>query len=404
MQISKDIIRICAADFSYLKAAITTGDYTETGDLLKLCTKNGQEALQVQNFAGIIQTPQGTVIEILPKIYSAFKEEDEEEHARRILLTMLSQFRELPFKYTNTSFLAQGKIPLMEFFIGYFLAQVTRLIKYGIRSDYRETNANLTYIKGKLDIAEHIRKNAAHREVFHVRFDEYLPDRPENRLIKSCLKLVAGLARATANQKLCREHLFTFHDIPQSTNHAWDFQCCRKDRNVAHYDEVMMWCRMLLSGDSPLPQFGHRRCISLLFPMEQVFESYVAVKLKQQRPDWRVSTQVGTEHLVQRHNRRKLFKLKPDILIHNGLSQVIADTKWKIIAQQKPRYDISQADLYQVYTYGHKYLKSEDNKVVYLIYPMTDEFKTPLSPFVFEDGFTLHILPFDIELGRLMIQ
>ncbi|MBU1000957.1 MAG: McrC family protein [Proteobacteria bacterium] len=402
-QIGKDLINVCAEDFAYLKTAITSEESDDMGELLKLCTKHGHEALQVQNFAGIIQTPRGTIIEILPKVYAASKEDDEEAHARRILLTMLRHFRALPFKQSDTALLAQGKIPLMEFFIGHFLGQMTRLIKYGIRSDYVVVEDNLTYLKGKLNLTAHIRKNVAHKEHFHVRFDEFLPNRPENRLIKSSLLLVASLTRTTANQKLCREHLFTFNDIPPSTNHACDFHCYRSDRNMAHYDEVMMWCRMLLGGNSPLPQFGKRQCISLLFPMEKLFEDYVAAKLKRQQPNWQISTQTSTEHLIQNHKRRKLFKLKPDILIREEGRQVVADTKWKLISTIKSGYGISQSDLYQVYAYGHKYLSSQDTKEVILIYPMTGEFMRPLDPFAFENGFILRVLPFDIEAGHLQL-
>ena len=65
------------------------------------------------------------------------------------------------------------------------------------------------------------------------------------------------------------------------------------------------------------------------------------------------------KYLVEEPNK---FALKPDIVI-NEEEQLIADTKWKIIKDEK---DISQQDMYQLYAYGTKYT---DCKKLYLIYP-----------------------------------
>ena len=45
------------------------------------------------------------------------------------------------------------------------------------------------------------------------------------------------------------------------------------------------------------------------------------------------------------------------------------DTKWKVLADAKANYGISQADMYQMYAYQKKY-KSES---VTLLYPLTEK-------------------------------
>jgi len=393
---------VSAADFAYLKELVLSDDNDDTESLFKLTSRHRKEALKFTNYAGIIQTPTGTVIEILPKIYDPTGKEEPEEAARATFLEMLSCFKELPYKRSDSALLASGKIPLLEFFIRYFLNQVTRLIRYGIKSDYVEREDNLTHLKGKLALHRHIQLNAAHREKFYVRFDEFNPNRPENRLIKSSLLKISKLAQSTQSQKHCREHLFSFYDIPHSTNFIADFQRCRADRNIAHYDEVMRWCRILLNDNSPLPQSGQNDCISLLFPMEKVFEDYVAAQLP--KKSWKVRTQLSSEHLVQKHKNRKFFVLKPDLELTREDRKVIADTKWKLINPSRSRYGISRADLYQIFAYGHKYQQGEETKEVCLIYPKTDKFTEPLPPFEFENGFTLRALPFDIVNRKLIEQ
>lgn len=58
------------------------------------------------------------------------------------------------------------------------------------------------------------------------------------------------------------------------------------------------------------------------------------------------------------------FQLKPDIVINSG--EIIADTKWKLLSEDKTHQGISQADMYQLYAYGTKY---KECKNLYLIYP-----------------------------------
>ncbi|PHQ56126.1 MAG: hypothetical protein COA30_05305 [Sulfurimonas sp.] len=72
-----------------------------------------------------------------------------------------------------------------------------------------------------------------------------------------------------------------------------------------------------------------------------------------------VSLQDKGKYLVEEPNK---FALKPDMVINED-EQLIADTKWKIIKDEK---DISQSDMYQLYAYGTKYIECSK---LYLIYP-----------------------------------
>lgn len=56
--------------------------------------------------------------------------------------------------------------------------------------------------------------------------------------------------------------------------------------------------------------------------------------------------------------------MEPDLAIYKGPEcQIILDPKWKLFNQDKAnssdKYGISQVDLYQIYAYGNKYLKSK---------------------------------------------
>ncbi len=60
----------------------------------------------------------------------------------------------------------------------------------------------------------------------------------------------------------------------------------------------------------------------------------------------------------------------------------------------KHKYGISQSDMYQMFAYGHKYLRGRGT--VYLIYPAYESFKNPLPPFLFDDQLSVKAVPYNL--------
>ena len=398
--LSKDRIQIPAHTFRYLKSLISDSvSETRYNAILVLSTRDNVEVLCAQNYVGVLQTPCGIQIEILPKTYVANDHSESDEHAREILTKMLTLLQNSPFKVVHESKIMPSTMPLLELFFGYFLSLLSHLVKKGVVRDYTSLQDNQPFLKGKLIISQQIRKNLIHRERFYVSYDEYNANRPENRLIKSALVLIGRLSQSADNQKLCNEFLFMFDAIPNSKDYKKDFYSCKSDRSVSHYSDVLAWCKILLENKNPVSSIGDLPSLSILFPMERIFENYVAVSLERIYPQWKIKTQVASKYLVEEHGERKIFQLRPDLIVNDGSLLWIADTKWKLIDQtnREKKYNIKESDMYQLYAYGHKYLTDEFPRKVMLIYPKTDRFTKPLKPFIFEDNYQLEVVPFDLE-------
>ncbi len=147
---------------------------------------------------------------------------------------------------------------------------------------------------------------------------------------------------------------------------------------------------------------------SLLFPMEAVFEAFVAKHLARQlaRP-LILKTQARSHHLV-RHRDQNWFRLKPDLLIRKaGRDALVLDTKWKLLDSLKAngtdKYGLSQGDFYQLQAYGQSYLDGRGD--VALIYPKTAAFDQPLPVFDFpkSEGLRLWVLPFCLTSRRVAV-
>lgn len=343
--------------------------------------------LQAQNYVGIIQTKSGDSLEILPKIHDNDNSSNEEavENSKKILLTMLKTLKSHPFKNINIANLKSLNLPLLEIFISMFLDEVSKLIKIGIKSDYVELEDNLKFLKGKLKISEQIRKNIVHKERFYVCYQEFSIDRAENRLIKSTLEFLYRRSKSSKNQQLIREYLFIFEEISSSSDINADFSRLKLNRQTKHYEQALLWSKIFLQNKSFSPYRGSDVAFALLFDMNRLFESYVGNFIKKKLPDTRL--QHYGKHLIE--NPRG-FTLKPDIFLRRDEQNLIADTKWKIVASKD---DISQADLYQLYAYGKKY----DCGKLYLIYPKINGAKQEPMKFKYDDKMQLEILCFDLE-------
>ncbi|MEZ8349076.1 McrC family protein [Vibrio splendidus] len=374
----------------------------ESVDLIKVKKQGRSIALQVINYVGVLETPCGTRIEILPKK----SEKEDDQTAKNVLLKMLSTVHKLNMHRFENSSLQTLNRPLFEILIGYFLKEVSGVIKKGIRSQYTRVQVRKPYLKGQLQTSKQINQRPGCLNSFHIAYDEFSPDRAENRLIRSALSQVMKWSKNSDNLRLGSELQFALDDIPHSGNHALDFRQWSNERSLIHYRTVKLWCELILSHQSPVSLSGQHNGISMLFPMESLFERYVAIKLgKSLSHSLRLKTQASSCSLVAHTPRsgksQEWFRLKPDIVVSEKNSHdplYVADTKWKRInekqATAKQKYGISQSDMYQMFAYGHKYLGGSG--VVYLIYPAYEHFNESLPPFRFDKNLSVRVVPYDL--------
>ena len=377
-------------------------DLPDYGPVFSYLRPRGQEQLRVQNYVGVIRLADGIQIEVLPKISKRL----ETGTARNLLIKMLIELADSPFFEGTASDLDAHNMPIFELLMRCFLEKVTVIVRKGIARDYVPREDNLVFLRGKLNVAEHIRRNSYNSSRVYCNYDEFDLDRPINRLIKGALQIVNRLTREPINQQLCRELLFWFERVPATRNAGQDFNRVRRDRFIQHYQSAIPLCRLILENLNPLTRQGENHIVSMLFPMESVFEAYVAAKLQQQFRDWKVSSQIGGESLVEEHLGRQMFALRPDLMLSQGHFNIVADTKWKLIDQsnRSDKYGISQADVYQLFGYARKYLQNQNLREVLLIYPACETFSKPLEPFWFQPASdVLHIVPYDLEEDVLLL-
>ncbi|WP_149710225.1 McrC family protein [Campylobacter concisus] len=351
----------------------------ENAPFLRISSGVGGKFIQARNYVGVLQTKSGLTIEILPKI----ADKNDAERSKAVFIKMLKTLRNFPFKSSNLASLKTQNLPLLEIFISMFLCELEALVKKGIKSDYVALEENLNFLKGKLNINEQIKRNSIHKERFYVRYSEFLSDININRIIKTTLKFLYKKSNSSKNQQKIRELLFIFDEVLECEDYKNFFAKLVINRQVKHYEQTLLWCKIFLFNNSFTPHKGDDLGFALLFDMNALFESYVGNFIKKSFPG--TILQHSEKHLVE---DPKSFKLRPDIFLKG---KFIADTKWKIISS---RDGISQADLYQLYAYGKKH--PCDGKL-HLIYPKIDDIRQKTMKFRYDDEMWLEILYFDLE-------
>lgn len=355
---------------------------------LKLGQNKRGKFLQAQNYVGIIQTKSGRTIEILPKI-TRLDEEEDIEKSKKILLKMLRTLKDSPFKTTKIANLKVEKMPLYEIFIKMFLEELSLLLKKGIKSDYIKKEDNLKYLKGRLKIADQIKKNSIHKERFAVEYDEFSPDRIENRIIKTTLDFLYKKCTTSTNKKRIREFKFVFENIKSIYDYNSCFSKIKLGRDMKNYEQVLRWCKVFLLNNSFSPYKGSEIAFALLFDMNKLFESYIGDHLRKKDVVKNLKLQDREHHLAY-IDRSGRFGLKPDIVIEKENETIICDTKWKIISKEP-----IQEDMYQLYAYGTKYEKC---KKVYLIYPFVDSSNPLKYDFGIGKSLELEVIYFNIYM------
>lgn len=361
----------------------------------ELMRMDGPTSLRALNYVGVIETPCRTRVEILPK---HTVEPVDAARSRALLVKMIGEALNLKARVGGMADVTRFTLPFPEWLAALFLEEALFLVRRGMRRAYQRLEARETHLRGALDVARQMRHGPAGAHLFCFNHDIFSFDRPENRLIRSAIRRVLRSTRSPDNWRLARELSIMLEEVPESANVRADLRAWSHDRLMADYARVAGPCELILTRQSPFSVAGSHRGLSMLFPMERLFEAHVTAALRAQAPAvFNIQAQARGVHLCSQQGA-PYFELRPDILISLGSKRWIVDAKWKLLhGDCSKNYGLSQSDIYQLFAYGHRHLGGHGD--LHLVYPRTMAFDVPMPAFDMGDGLRLHVIPFDLEIG-----
>jgi 5-methylcytosine-specific restriction enzyme subunit McrC len=368
--------------------------------------KSGRRYIRVKSYVGIVETSTGITLEILPKIFGGDGELNAQE-CKKVFLRILRSLYDSPFLRAGSAHLeVVDNYPVLEFFIQNFIFELTYLLGGGLKSDYVLREENVRFAKGKLLVTQNIKYNFASRHRLFCSFDEFSSNTPLNRILKSTLRLLISRTRSAANKRQLFRLAQHFDGAEYSSNVSLDFILCNRSLRLSReFSRIIEWSRIFLRGSSFGSFSGDTSNFSMLFSMEKLFEDYIChlitkhcsgISIRAQ--DRRFTLVRQKSHPTDENYTVGLFGLRPDIVIEE--SAAILDTKWKLLNESVKRFNVSEADVYQMHAYGRRYQQGRSDggaPRLGLIYPRNPNFKNKLLQMRFGEDMLLDVIPFDLS-------
>jgi len=313
----------------------------------------GRRKIKVLNYAGVIGF--GDVrLEILPKFLKRRYDRglltpDEVKGREKILsnlLEMLKRTRRLSIKETDITMLGYEKDDFFEIFVYLFAKNLLNLLKYKVDASYVRRYEELSFVKGKIDVKRYVSNPAKLHKVPCI-FYERSVDTPINRTLKYVCYLLSKKV-SPENYRLLKQILAILDPVTLSPVNVDYVKRITFNRLNAEFKLFIDFCEIILRSSTLSLQGTQIEFFSILFPMEELFEKFVAEVMKEIFGN-SVQIQEPIGYIVTKPIES--FKLIPDIVIKAGNESYIIDTKYKLLDPEDRKLGVSQQDLYQIYVY-----------------------------------------------------
>lgn len=230
-----------------------------------------------------------------------------------------------------------------------FSAQSERAFQAGLLQGYREIEGSENVLRGRLRIGDQLRERYGVPVPLLVRYDDYLPDIPENQILKAAsnkLLMLTGVAEEVRNRlRTLRTMLVDVRDLaPRELLPTW-----QRTRLNARYHDALALAEIILANGSVEHEPGRLRLDGFLVDLAKVFENFVSATLSR-----------ALETIAGRCSAQDPFTLdeegevgiRPDLVWWIGeIPAAVIDAKYKA---EKPS-GFPQADLYQALAYATAY-------------------------------------------------
>lgn len=324
-----------------------------------------------QQMVGVI-AGKGCSLEILPKIDPESPEPD--STIRHRLVHMLDIALGLKLGDGQAASMARQNETLLDILIRLFADRLLAEARRGLPRVYMGREEDLPALRGRLDVRRQFTALAVRPDRLACRFDSLEADTPLLRIMKACVILLRRHACAAETIRRLDELRFLLADVSDVSPRDLPWGQVRIDRTNQRWETLYGLARLFLKREWQATHHdgSARQGVTLLFPMNDLFEAYIAALAKRalRGSELNVHSQGGGLFCLieEGEGGRQRFQTKPDLLIKRGNQPVmVIDTKWKRIGRnpEDAKRGVAQADVYQMMAYARLYRCPE----TMLLYP-----------------------------------
>ena len=346
--------------------------------------KFDDDYVRANNYVGFIQNGD-QLIEIYPKVFRNAELEDKAEILRQ-LFYWFRYCRKWRFPFSQAS-LGTITDSFPELIIYLIAKQIGEIVSTHPFLQYQPSEESTSTPKGTINFGRYISRSFS-RGNYHLLDCDYEPfvyDNKVNRIIKYCCRLLLTRTSIPDTQRIIQEAIFILDDVEDLPCSIHDFETIVFNSFFEDYKLILDTCKNIIEQQMYSNASYDLSQWSILFPMEYIFEDFVAGFLETHFGD-QVTVEYQKSDLYL-SNEPQAFNLQNDILLTVGDRKIIIDTKYKLrdpSFKTDVKKGVVQSDMYQVLSYAYKRGCTE----VILLYPNLTAIPDSGDSFIVKSAFS----------------
>ena len=305
-------------------------------------------------------------LEILPKVDPEAIAE-EEPTVRGRLVHMLDVALGLDLGTGAPTGIARQGETLLDVLVRLFADQLMSEVRKGLPRHYLVREDDLPALRGRLNAVRQFTTHAVRPDRLACRFDSLESDIPLMQVMKACVLLLLRHARRFDTVRRLQELRLVLADVSDLPAARLPWDQVRIDRSNRRWRSLFGLAQLFLRRQWQATHHSSAapEGVSLLFPMNALFESYVAARLRMAMAasGIEVVAQGGLQYCLgewkdDASNAATLFQTRPDLILRDakGTTRAIIDTKWKKLGEPTDgKHGVGQSDVYQMMAYARLY-------------------------------------------------
>ena len=253
-------------------------------------------------------------------------------------------FRDEPFDFEDRSNLVEALVPALT-------RAARRAFARGLLHGYRTEEEALHTVRGRIRVADQIRRRFGVPLPVEVRYDDFTDDVLPNQLVKAAAHRLSKLRlRTRRSRNDLASVAATLDNVSLVEFRPGAVPEVEFDRLNEHYREVVTLARLVLRHTSIETGRGRFRANGFLMDMNKVFQEFVTRALREELhltestfpPDRKLPRKI---HLDEAED----IGLEPDLSWWDGSTcTFVGDAKYKRVKHER----VPNADLYQLLAYA----------------------------------------------------
>lgn len=259
-------------------------------------------------------------------------------------------------------------------------------VKRGLHHDYLNRADALSTVRGRIDITSTVARHSASRGELVCEFDEYEPDTPHNRALKSVIVLLVRHGDVSAPRRDALRRLLPYLDavtLVSPTSIRWD--ALTYHRANATYRLLLGVCELVVRGLLPTQDPGRAKLSSWVSDdaMSALYERFLREYYTVHHPELspRASAVAWDYEYTGALGAEQLPAMRTDVTLRLGPRALIIDAKYYGQSMQISEWGkatVHSANLYQLLAYVKNADTNRSGSVSgLLLYARTDAPRQP---------------------------